>query len=172
MEMTRIAVAMATILLTGCAADRIAQPSKVIGEDIASFQGSLSTFQDDFRAGLGDQQAIIDGTEARRAAAIGATRAVQVEWDVMSATTAADVFKPLQTQGQEEVGRLLSPASSSPPAPPVSFPIDKLSATAKALGELSKGRSTRGDIEFLVNYGTEVNNKLKAIEEKAKPKAQ
>jgi hypothetical protein len=156
------------LLLSACAADRVRTASGMIGKDVAGFQASLSTLQDELKSEQDDERGVINGTAARRDAADTVTRQMQVEWTIANARTGNDIFASLQSQGKEAIAALLIPATTPPPPPTVSFPIDKLSAVSNTLDQLSKGNTSREDAESLINYGIKVNKQLQTIEDKAK----
>jgi hypothetical protein len=159
-------------VLTGCAADRISTPAKAIGNDVATFQGSLSKLQDNLNHEQDDERGTIAGTAARRDLAVAATKQMQVEWMIANAKSGTDIFVPLQSQGKNEVTPLLATATSAAPPGSISFPIDKLGSVVTTMDQLSKGQSSQAGLEFLVNYGIAVNKQLKTIEDQAKAKPQ
>jgi len=139
--------------------------------DVATFQGSLSRFQDDLNAEQSDERATIAGSNARRDLAVAATKEMQIEWTITSAKNGNDIFVPLQGQGKEEVmPLLLAPTKAIPPPPAIAFPLDKLGKVALTMQQLSTGQSPQADIEFLVNYGIAVNKQMKSIEGKTQVK--
>jgi len=155
-------------LLGGCAADRISDPAKTIGDELATYQGSLSSFQDSLKIDQDDEYARIVGTNARRDVVTDVNTSMQVEWTIANAKSATDIFSPLQKQGNNEVSRLLAPVISSVPPASVTFPIDKLGSVAKTMDDLSKGQSTQDNIKFLVNYGKTVNKQIKVLNAQVK----
>jgi hypothetical protein len=159
-------------LLGGCAADRISGSAKTIGDEIATYQGSLSSFQDSLKIDQDDGHARIVGTNARRDVVTDVSTSMQVEWMIANAKNATDIFSPLQKQGNDEVSQLLAPATSSVSPASVTFPIDKLGSVAKTMDDLSKGKSTQDNIKFLVNYGKTVNKQIKALDAQAKKSAE
>lgn len=159
-------------LLGGCAADRISDPAKTIGDEIATYQGSLSLFQDSLKINQDNEYARIVGTNARRDVVTDVNASMQVEWVIANAKSAPEIFAPLQKQGNDEVSRLLAPATSSVLPASVTFPIDKLGSVAKTMDDLSKGQSTQDNIKFLVNYGKTANEQIKALNDQAKKSAQ
>lgn len=155
-------------LLGGCAADRISDPAKTIGDELAAYQGSLSAFQDNLKIDQNDEYARIVGINARRDVVADVSTSMQVEWTIANAKSATDIFSPLQKQGNDEVAQLLAPATSSVPPSSVTFPIDKLGSVAKTMDDLSKGQSTQDNIKFLVDYGKTVNKQIKGLNAQAK----
>jgi hypothetical protein len=167
-----LCVTLGLVTLAGCAADRISTPAKAIGTDVATFQGSLSTFQDNLKREQDDERGTIAGTSARRDLAVAAARQMQVEWMIANAKSGTDVFVLLQSEGRNEVTPLLAPATPAALPASISFPVDQLGGVAKTMDQLSRGQSTEAEVEFLVNYGIAVNQQLKTIEDQAKAKLQ
>src|SRR2546421_10019275 len=97
------AVAGTILLLAGCVANRISVPAKTLDNDLASFQGSLSEFQDQLKQQQSSQRSSIAGTVARRDFAIAATKQMQVEWAITSAKNGTEIFAPLQDSGRDAV---------------------------------------------------------------------
>jgi hypothetical protein len=161
---------VAVLLLSACASSRITTASKTIGTDVARFQSSLSTLQDELKSEQDNERTIINDTAARRDAAAAVTRQMQVEWSIENGRGGNDIFTALQGQGKDAVTALLAPASTPPQPATVSLPIDKLGAVSKTLDQLSKGSSSRDEAESLINYGIQVNKQLQTIEDKAKSK--
>jgi hypothetical protein len=158
-----------TFLSGGCAADKISGPAKTIGDEVGTFQGALSSFQDDLNGIQDDERATITGTATRGDTAIAVTKELQVEWVTARAKSETDIFTALQNQGKDELTRLLAQATQPTLPASVTFPIDKLGAVAKTMDQLAKAPGTMADLEFVVSYGSSVNTQLKAIEDKAKP---
>jgi len=155
-------------IFPGCAADRISSSAKTIGNDVATYQASLSLFQDELKRIQDDENARIVGRNSRRDIVADVNGSMQVEWMISNAKNATDIFSPLQNQGQDEVSRLLAPVASVIPSTSITFPIDKLGSVAKTMDNLSKGQSNQANMEFLVNYGIIVNKQIKALEDQAK----
>jgi hypothetical protein len=167
-----VTLGFVTTVLAGCAADRISAPAKSIGNDVATFQGSLSTLQDNLNHEQDDERGTIAGTTARCDLAVASTKQMQIEWIIASAKSGTDIFAPLQSQGKDEVTPLLAPSMSAATPASISFPVDKLGAVSLTMDQLSKGQSSQADLKFLVNYGIAVNKQLKTIEDQAKAKPQ
>jgi hypothetical protein len=170
---SRCALLALSVMLTlcACATHRISTATKAVGSDVASFQGSLSTLQDEWKNEQDDERGIIGGTAARRDAAAAVTRQMQVEWAVASSKNGSDLFATLQIQGREAATAALAPSASPAQPTSVSLPIDKLSAVSKTLDQLSKGATRQADVESLVNYGIAINQQLQTIEKQAKAPA-
>lgn len=161
-------LAVAGPLMWGCAAQVIRTPARVIGNEVATFQGSLSGFQDTLKATQDDTRATITGSAERAAAALAVTQQLQVEWVIARAQTDSDILAALQAQGKAETARLITPATPSALPASVAFPVDKLSGVAKTLEQLSKGPTAQADLDFLSSYGKKIMTQLKALEEQAK----
>ena len=163
-----ICITGTALLLVSCAANQITKSTKIIGNEVSTFQASLSGFQDDMKTLQDNEQARIAGTAARRDLAIAATKQQQVEWIIIQAKTENEVFTNLQAQGRDEIVRLLPPSTLAPRPPAVKLPLDKLGSVATAMDKLSRQPRIKTELEFLINYGMTVNKKLKAIEDDAK----
>jgi hypothetical protein len=169
---TLICFSSALLLLAGCAATRVSGPAKTIGAEVSKFHADLSSFQDDMKTLQDDEQTRMVGTAARRDLAISATKQLQVEWAIIHAKSEAEMFTVLQTQGHDEMARLTAQATPAPKTQAVALPLDKLAAVAATLDQLSKPSGVQANLEFLINYGIEVNKQLQSIEDQAKKKAQ
>jgi len=166
-----LSVLGAALLLCGCAAQRITGPARTIGNEVATFQGALSGFQDALKTMQDDSRATISGSAARATAAVAVTLQLEMEWAVARANSESEILTILQAQGKMESTRLLVPATQPALPAPVAFPIDTLGAVAKTLDQLSQGPTARADLEFLSAYGKSVMTQLKALEEQAKAAA-
>ena len=163
---------IAVVLLAwGCAAQVIRDPARVVGNEVATFQGSLSSFQDSLKATQDDVRATVTGSAERGAAALAVTQQLQVEWTIARAKSDSDILAAFQAQGKAETLRLLAPPTQPALPASVSFPVDTLSGVAKTLEQLSKGPTARADLDFLSSYGKKVMTQLKALEDQAKPLA-
>jgi len=158
-------------LAWGCAAQGVRDPARAISYEVATFQGSLSGFQDSLKATQDDTRASITGSNERAAAALAVTQQLQVEWIIARANGESEILAALQAQGKAETARLLTPATQPALPASVAFPVDALSGVAKALEQLSKGPTAQANLDFLSSYGKSVMTQIKALEDQAKPAA-
>jgi hypothetical protein len=156
--------------IAGCAADRAAEPAKLIGGEVAKFHALLSQFQDDTTAWEDYSASRIVGSDLRAAAADATSKRLETEWSLREAKSDSEIFKALRDQATIEVKAETTPMAV-PTTTRTELPLDELSAVAGSLDKLSEPSGFFDDATVLLEFGKAVNDQLKKIEADAAKKA-
>jgi len=153
---------LTTVLIAGCAADRVVQPAQTIQTSISVFQTQLSLFQSSVEALQSGEQSVMVANNVQRDRALAETRRLQITQDVSEAARPSEVFKALQSQAKVEVAAMTAAPVSAPKFAPVTLPVEQLASVANTVGQLTKSPGTKVEIQYLIGFVNTINKDMSA----------
>jgi hypothetical protein len=152
--------AVASLLLSACATDRVAEPAKIAAQVVSGMQADLSRFDTEVKTLQSGESSLTAGNNLVRDLAVASTRQTQTAWQLAQSPSTTEAFKLLQDQANAEVAALLAPSSQATSATSATLPLEKLGSVSSALNQLSKPPNAKADLESLITFGTQVNKDL------------
>ena len=152
--------AVVTVMMSGCASDKVVGPAKTVGTSVSQFQASLTKLQSTVNAYRDAQQIIVDGNVAKRDQAVNDVQVLETKWELLEADGATKMFAALQAQSGKQLTALLNPPAAQPKLVRAVMPADKLGGVAATISKIATAPDEEADIENLVKYGTAVYSQL------------